>query len=116
MRALVIEFDDNAGAERMIKQLKGRSTVRVVGLFAMPEKFCFCPTPEGYHKDEVVRGAKYGWWVHRVCRLPILGSHQVENLLPIQDVPLDDRVYMSRISSLGIFQLLTKKAKRHGKN
>lgn len=115
-RYVVLEFDDHAGATKLMDQIKGRASVRVVGLFASPTKYCMCPTPEGYHKGEVARGSKYGYWTHIVCRLPVRGAHQVENLLPIQDIELPDRVYMSRLSTLSIFQLLTKNAKRHGKN
>lgn len=112
-RHVVVEFDDNEAADKFIAKFAGKTSTRVVGLFALPVKFCMCPTPTGYIKDEVVRGERFGWWVHVVCKRPILGTHQAENLLPIQDVPLTDRVYMSRVSSLSTFQLLTSKAARH---
>ena len=114
---LVIEFDSEEGLQKLrdrihVETLKGKR-FRVAGVFKAPDKWCECPRPEGYHKDEVVRGSNNGWWVHRQCRRAVQGQHHLANKLSIQDSDLPDTQYMHRISTLNVFELLTRKAKRH---
>jgi len=89
-RYLLIEFENDAQADALRAQIdtateKGKP-FRVVGLFGRPSKWCTCPKPTGYIKDELVQGSKYGWWVHTVCKKARMGTHQCHNMLPIREV------------------------------
>lgn len=117
MRALVIEFEDDEAALKLKQQIetatKNGKRFRVVGLFAIPNRWCSCPTPEGYHKDEIQRGAKYGWWVHVVCRRPRLGTHPTVNLLkPDEVLQLEgSAAYIQSYTGLGVAERLSDEAK-----
>ena len=91
-RLVLVDFDDNAQAEAFIAKLDnaGHSKYRVVGLFARPNRWCGCPHPLGYAKNEIVKGGAYGWWVHVICRRPRMGTHQAKNLLPHRRHPHND--------------------------
>lgn len=84
-RYLLIEFDDNNAAERMWGQIDAATQagkgMRVAGMFGVPTQWCKCPTSDGYHKHEIVRGAKLGWWVHKLCKRARPGSHNLQNLI-----------------------------------
>jgi hypothetical protein len=88
-RYVLVEVDDLATAERLRAQIDKASIagkpMRIAGLFAAPTSWCSCPKSEGYHKNEVVRGSKLGWWVHRVCRKARPGTHNLANLITVTD-------------------------------
>jgi hypothetical protein len=92
-RYLVIEFDDDQDADKLRAQIdeatkKGRS-YRAVGLFARPGKVCICSNiaaERGRSRDNVIRGAKFGWWLCTKCHRPRLGNHELKNLIPQTDI------------------------------
>jgi len=96
-RFIVLRVEDNARAEELARQLVTDGGVTtyaspaddlpevleasVVGLFAIPTKFCECTEPdEGLLASmggrRITRGEKLGWWIHRGCGRPIKGSWQ----------------------------------------
>lgn len=84
-RLVLVEFDSDAAADAFIQKIdsqteKGKK-FRIVGLFAKPTRWCGCPQDDGYSKNEVVMGGKYGWWVHIKCRRPRMGTHNPHNLI-----------------------------------
>src|SRR5689334_9902659 len=79
MNAATITMEDNGGA-----------TVEVVGVFKKPTLFCEC-TNRG---DKSVRGAKWGWWLHKDCGKPKRGNiHHPWNLL-FPGKKLTDQLYL----------------------
>lgn len=114
-RYLVVELDDNAAADRMRAQIDAATEagkgMRVAGMFAVPMTWCPCPRPEGYHKGEVVRGSKLGWWVHKICRRARFGTHDLVNLIkPAERQYREDADYIEIISSVNIFEMKRIKA------
>lgn len=107
-RLVVVEFDDNAQADVFIAKLNKAANprYRVVGLFAKPVKWCECPRPTGYDKNEVVMGGSYGWWVHKICRRPRKGTHQPHNLM--EPVLAQDKKYTTVLSTIGLFEVPTR--------
>ena len=88
-RYVLVQFDDNGEADAFVKALSieggvffmgadghfRNSTVEkvnVLGVFAKPSKFCECAKPG----DNLVRGAKLGWLVHRGCGKPLKNKWQ----------------------------------------
>ena len=81
-RYLVVEVDNDPQAEALQEALAGKETMRVVGVFQKPIKFCECgPLSDHEQALQVTRGSKYGWRVHRKCRLPRKGPVSPRNLL-----------------------------------
>jgi hypothetical protein len=106
-RLVVVDFDSDALADAFMAKMNKAANpkYRVVGLFAKPVRWCECPKPTGYEKNEVVMGGKYGWWIHKLCRRPRRGTHQAHNLLnPV----LADAKYTTVLSSIGLFEVPTK--------
>lgn len=109
-RYLLIEFDDNRQADALRAQIdtateKGKP-FRVVGLFGRPSKWCTCPKPTGYFKNELVQGSTFGWWVHTICKRARMGTHQCRNLIPLKDVKgLPETGVTFLITSLGIAEI-----------
>lgn len=98
-RYIVLELDDLVG------DWEDTPGARVVGEFIAPGKYCPCPQ-SGYHKNGVVRGGKYGWWTHVVCRRAVLGGHQLKNLISNDERSYDDDgEYIDVISSLSVFEV-----------
>lgn len=100
-RYLLIEFDDEAPANRLREQIdaatrKGKK-YRVVGLFARPKSFCRCGTweTERNAKSTLKRGAKFGWSVCTVCKKPAPTMGFLRNLISNQEIldPVIDDVY-----------------------
>jgi hypothetical protein len=87
MKYVMIEFDDDGKAEGFIKKIEASAApdYRVAAVYQEPKTYCVCPITDNYHKNQVSRGAKFGWWVHTNCRKPRKGGHQLQNLLPIGD-------------------------------
>jgi hypothetical protein len=89
---VVVEFDDDAEAGAFAATLGEGSdaSVRIVGLYKKPSKFCECAAPS----EKSVMGTKYGWWVCKVCFRPQKGVWQVpRNLLREGEQP-GKRQYM----------------------
>lgn len=108
-RLVLVEFDSNSQADAFIQRIdKANGHFRIVGLFAKPTKWCICPRPTGYAKNEVVMGGSYGWWVHRLCRRPRKGTHQPHNLI---EPRLSDSDYTTVISSVSLFEVPTRNLK-----
>lgn len=87
-RYVLVEVDDNDQADKLCEYIaKGNNNygMRIAGLFGVPTKWCDCHPTEDYHKNEVVRGKKLGWWVHRLCRRARPGTHNLENLITLAD-------------------------------
>lgn len=80
-RYVLIEVDNNDSAESLITRVSQIRGMRVAGLFGVPITYCDCAQDDGYHGNDVVRGSKLGWWVHRKCRRARRGTHQLENLI-----------------------------------
>lgn len=109
-RYLLIEFDDNDSADRMRAQIDtaeaNGKNFRVAGMFTPPTRWCVCPESGGYHKEEVVRGGKLGWWVHIACRRARKGTHQLTNLiLPSQRGYGIDTGYVCLVDSVSIAEV-----------
>jgi hypothetical protein len=81
MRYVLIEVDDNEVAQKLMNKFENVRGLRIAGLFGPPTTWCGCPKSDGYHKDQIVRGGKLGWWVHRSCRRARKGTHQLTNLI-----------------------------------
>lgn len=94
-RFILLRVEDNAQADLIVQQLQADSglaslaspadslpevyTCTVAGLFPLPTVFCICPNDPGERGQGgkvITRGAKLGWFIHRVCGRPIIGSWQ----------------------------------------
>lgn len=91
-RYVVIEFENNDAAEKLIEQLnhasKRGALYRVVGLFVKPRNICKCDgrRSTNYQRAKsghsgVLYGRKYGWWVCTGCNRPRQAGHQLVNQL-----------------------------------
>ena len=109
---LLIEFDNVEQRDTLRERIDTASDAgkdyRVAGLFTGPHRWCGCPRPAGYHKDEIVRGGKYGWWVHVLCRRARVGSHQLTNLLKLSEVRKSNSGFTLRVDSVSVFEVVTK--------
>lgn len=98
---LLIEFDNDAQCAALMDKLEDKSTMRAVGLFQKPKRFCEC----GFLSDleqsqQVTRGQRFGWWIHRNCRLPRPGPVSPRNLLEPEELPAKDRnIFVSLTSN-----------------
>lgn len=87
-RYLLIEVDNNDAADNFrarVEQFDPARGIRIAGMFGVPTQWCTCHPTEDYHKNEIVRGKKLGWWVHRICRRARPGTHNLENLIKPAD-------------------------------
>ena len=85
---LLVEFDDEKQAQTMIRRFhkaaKLGRPLRMLGVFKTPEPkdMCTCViASDTQRKNEVSRGAKYGWYMHKPCGKPRGPIHPL-NLLP----------------------------------
>lgn len=94
-RYLLIEFDDEASANRLRAQIDNATTsgkrFRVVGLFAKPQApFCACPSEQQIqtktHDSTLKRGRKLGWWMCTVCKRPAQNNSALINLMKPKDI------------------------------
>lgn len=86
-RYIVLKVDSNDIVDKLLEKFSVVSSVKVVGLFASPTKFC-----EGKCNSEgkSIRSRKWGTWHCPVCRLPTKARmHNPRNLL--QDPNLHPR-------------------------
>lgn len=97
VRYVLVEVDDNDSADRLIDKVSWIKGMRVAGLFGVPTRHCDCPKDGGYHGNDIIRGAKLGWWIHRKCRRARRGTHQLENL-----VHPSDRDYSSDVGFVNV--------------
>lgn len=108
---LLIEFDEveqcNTLRERIDNASKKGKALRVIGLFRSPKSWCTCPIPTGYHKGEIVRGGRFGWWIHLACKKARMGSHHLENLLELSEVIKPSTGIMMRPTTLGVAEVVT---------
>lgn len=120
-RMVLIEFEDDDQAQALCdmitKQTLAGKRYRVAGVFARPRSICQCPRVEGYHKDLVVRGSKFGWNTCTVCRRAKPGSHYANNLMAatdLLDMPGKNlmRGLEYRADVLGFFEVPTKNINR----
>jgi len=87
-RYLLVELDNNDGADRMRAQIDAAELagkgMRVVAMFSKPGALCGCEI----RSTESVRGAKFGWWLCPQCRRPRSGSPQtLRNMLDDEGTP-----------------------------
>lgn len=83
MLAVLVEFDDDAKAQRFVAKVNGgyhavdcdedgsykASPIRAVGVWKVPTKFCKCSDAGQKMKiSGYSRGPKYGWWIHTCGR------------------------------------------------
>lgn len=102
MKYVVLEFDSDDEADSFSEALNAVGYVlsasekssmwkvypRVKGIFRKPSQFCECAKPG----EKSVRGAKWGWWIHRDCGKPKRGQWQhPRNLLDPIDLPARER-------------------------
>lgn len=120
-KLVVIEFEDDAQAQALCgmidKQTKAGKRYRVAGIFARPRRVCECPRVEGYHKDMVARGAKFGWNVCVVCKRAKPGVHHANNLMAateLKDMPGENlmRGLEYRVDNISILEVPTKNIDR----
>lgn len=109
---IVIEVDKDEVAQTLVDRFAGKSGLRVVGRFQRPRAHCPHPLSAGGYSDakQVARGAKYGWWLHNVtgCKRPRRGSHQLENLIGVEEYPVvDGSTYTQKVSTLHVFDVPT---------
>lgn len=83
-RILVLVFEDTADATSV--QLTPPQGAVVLAEYMVPTKFCECnniASKDGIVKGgEFIRGAKYGLYVHKHCKLPAATHlHYPKNLL-----------------------------------
>lgn len=89
---VLVEFDNDDQAQKLIDQLETKESMRAVGLFRKPTKFCECPPLFGSQQSsEITRGDRFGWWVHRACRRARKAPQSPRNLLEPIDRPARDR-------------------------
>lgn len=117
-RHVVISFDNATDAEEFIAAVKVAGAVffmgsdahfknvnaeqtAVVGLFAKPNDFCECKY-EG--EMPIVRGSKFGLFVHTVCKKPMGGQLQSapRNLLYPKDMDVRKMVAQERYVGLSV--------------
>lgn len=98
-RYLLIEFDDEASAERLRAQInqatRAGKKFRVVGLFSRPgPNFCGCGTwtTERGRPSTTKVGKKFGWQVCTVCKKPAPVMSFLRNMLKPVDI-IDPPVY-----------------------
>lgn len=113
-RWLLLEFDDDAQCEAMMAKIQEQTAAgkayRLKGLFAKPTKFCECPPEPRRQQPDLVRGERYGWVVHRLCRkawpMPVWPKNLLEST-PISPAFRGDvGVWMTPM--LGINRLMRK--------
>lgn len=94
-RYLLIEFDDEASANKLRAQIDNASRAgkrfRVVGLFAKPQApFCACPPDRQIttktHTSILKRGRKLGWWMCTECKRPAQNNSALINLMKPKDI------------------------------
>ena len=83
-RLVVLYVDENEVAEGFA--LEGDAIMsgvghQVVGLYAVPTKFCDCMNQGLRTGFKIAMGQKYGWRIHRACGLPVPGNQCAKNLL-----------------------------------
>lgn len=111
-RYVLLEFDNDELASAFVEKTlgqaveksrkKGAQLVRVRGFFARPKNYCECgPLSALEQREQVVRGVRYGWWVHRTCRKAIRGAHTPRNLLDPQNTPARQRDAFLHINERG---------------
>jgi len=114
-RYLLIEFDDEAAANRLREQIdaatrKGKR-YRVVGLFARPRAFCRCGTwtTERGTPSTLKRGAKFGWSVCTTCKKPAPTMGFLRNLLKSEEVidPVIEEVYNDKAGTHNRYHFFT---------
>lgn len=112
---LVIEFDNDDQADKMVAKIEGvgSDTYRIAGIFKKPLNYCACPPREAYVRNDFVRGGKFGWWVHRICKKPRRGTHNLVNLLKPHDRRWSGPLgYDAAVSEISIFELPVQNIKQ----
>lgn len=119
-RYLLIEFAEDDAADKMRamvdEQTRKGKRFRVAGIFARPKGLCECPTPQGYKKNLVAVGKRFGWNVCVACKRAKKGSHAARNLLTMGELmrmsgdPIAG-VYEYRADNVGIFEVPVKNIK-----
>jgi len=113
-RYVLLEFQDDNTAEKFMDKIAlAKGKFRVVGLFVKPRRWCVCTPASGYHKNQIVRGVKYGWWVCIVCKRPRKGGHQLTNILPPFKGPVDEDEYTTTCTSIDVTPVLTSRLGRN---
>jgi hypothetical protein len=103
---LVLEFEDDKDADGLVEGLNAvgyilsasenssmwKSYPIIAGVFKKPTMFCECP-PSNNPKS--VRGAKWGWWLHKDCGKPRKGNtHHPRNLIIPKEARGTDYLYI----------------------
>lgn len=124
-RFVVLEFESDEEAAQLAEMVRKQTVkgkrYRVAGVFARPKRFCECPQPEGYHKNQIVRGSRFGWWVCIICKRARPGAHNANNLMSASDLmtmpgdPLS-RGLEYRVDNLSIFEVPTHNIDRGEEN
>jgi hypothetical protein len=95
---VVLAFDNDEEADSFSSTIinagpapeGSHQSLNVVGVFKRPTLFCECTTKD----DKSVRGAKWGWWLHKACGKPKRGmTHHPWNLLH-PGAKLTDNLYI----------------------
>jgi hypothetical protein len=74
---VVLAFDNDEDADSFSGTIlhggpSAVGTIQIAGIFKKPTLFCECPGVS----DKSVRGAKWGWWLHKDCGKPKRGNPQ----------------------------------------
>ncbi len=71
-RYLLVEVDSNITADKLRHRLDSVEGVHTVGMFTKPSQMCSCTNSP----PTSVKGAKFGWWLCTICRMPKSGGSQ----------------------------------------
>lgn len=116
-RYVLVEFDDDRTADafkdKIDKATDAGKNYRVAGIYFRPTRWCECPVSEGYAKNQIALGSKYGLWNCVVCRRPRKGTHEPRNLLPLSEQRLSDADWSFRAATINIFEVQTNRLEKH---
>lgn len=109
-RYLLIEFDNDAQCDSLRAKIDTASEAgkpfRVRGMYQRPVRWCGCPKSTAYRdKDRFAIGERFGWWVCRECRRARVGSHQLKNLIPVDQLVWIAETYADVANWLHIFEV-----------
>lgn len=88
---VILAFDNDTEAESFRKMIADEpsdvKTIHVVAAYKKPTVFCVCIASP----DQSVRGAKYGWWLCKICHRPKKGLWQGPKDLTRPDEAVRDK-------------------------
>lgn len=102
---VVIECEDDDTADALIERIKGKTSMRIAGVYQRPNTWCRCPFQIAGENRPVFRGKKYGWWICGWCHKPRPGTHNLENRSNAPDIGFNSRRYYYGLEHLAIYEM-----------